>query len=175
MVFESLNERILLITDHVPLKEVPNSIDVPLIVSKVQTTLKGYASLKIPIQEVIFSGINPHAGENGILGSEDSVVTHAIQKLGIQFPNINFSGPCSADVLHFFKKIHSVQLFVYMYHDQGLPKFKNEHGTIGIHITFGLPFLRVSVDHGTAFNLYKKDQANYMGMYYLLNRVLKCL
>ena len=173
MVFESLDDRILLITDHIPLKDVPHAIDVPLIVSKVKTTLNGYASLKTPIKEVVFSGVNPHAGEKGLLGSEDSTITDAIKKLKRELPHIPFSGPFSADALHFFKKPD--QLFVYMYHDQGLPKFKSEHGTMGIHLTFGLPFLRMSVDHGTAFNLYKKDCADYMGMYNLLNRAVACL
>ena len=173
MVFESLDERILLITDHIPLKDVSDTIDAPLIVSKVTTTLKGYASLKTLIKEVIFSGINPHAGEEGLLGSEDATINHAIKELKAQFPHISFLGPFSADALHFFKRPN--QLFVYMYHDQALPKFKSEHGTIGTHLTFGLPFLRMSVDHGTAFNLYKKNQANYMGMYNLLNRAIACL
>ena len=175
MVFESLDERILLITDHIPLKKVTNTIDASVIISKVRTTLETYVSLKIHIMEVIFSGINPHAGEKGLLGDEDPVITHAIKELEKQFPSIHFIGPLSADTLHFHKKHHLKQLFVYMYHDQGLPKFKSEHGMLGLHLTFGLPFLRMSVDHGTAFDLYKKDRAHYIGMYHLLNRALECL
>ena len=175
MVFESGDDRILLITDHIPLKEVSSVIDTPLILSKVKTTLEGYAALNTHIEEVIFSGLNPHAGEQGLLGDEDSLIDHAINQLEKPFPHIRFSGPHSADALHFHKNSHSKQLFVYMYHDQGLPRFKSENSTIGIHFTFGLPFLRMSVDHGTAFNLYKKDRANYMGMYHLLNRALECL
>ena len=175
MVFESLNEKILLVTDHIPLKEVPDTVNTSLIVSKVKTTLNGYLSLKTPLKEVIFSGLNPHAGEKGLLGNEDSKIDRAIEELKKHYPHILFLGPFSADTLHFFKKNTSEQLFVYMYHDQGLTKFKSEHGTIGTHFTFGLPFLRMSVDHGTAFDLYKKDQANYLGMYYLLNRAIKCL
>ena len=167
MVFEFSGEQILLITDHIPLRDVPRTIDPSLIVSKVKTTLNGYVSLDMPVDEVLFAGINPHAGEGGLLGKEDNVVTQAAKKLQKEFPRIHFSDPISADALHFHKKDHSNQLFVYMYHDQGLPKFKNEHGTLGVHLTFGLPFLRMSVDHGTAFNLYKKDCANYIGMYHL--------
>ena len=174
MVFESLNDRILLVTDHIPLKQVTTVVDTSLITAKVQTTLEGYDLIKISIQEVIFSGLNPHAGEKGLLGREDSVVTCAVGELEKLFPHIRFRGPYSADTLHYFKKNSSERLFVYMYHDQGLPRFKSEYGTIGVHFTFGLPFLRMSVDHGTAFNLYKKDRADYMGMYYLLKWALEC-
>ena len=174
MVFEFLDDRMLLITDHIPLGEIPRTVDAPLIVSKTKITLKGYASMGVHIKEVFFSGINPHAGEGGLLGKEDPVVAQSANKLEKEFPHIRFSGPLSADSLHFHKKSHLDQLFVYMYHDQGLPKFKSEHGTLGIHLTFGLPFLRMSVDHGTAFGLYKKDCADYMGMYHLLNRALEC-
>ena len=174
MVFESLGERILLITDHIPLGEVPDTVEAPLIISKTGTALEGYASLGIHIGEVVLSGINPHAGEGGLLGKEDPVVSQAVKELEKRFPGIRFAGPVSADALHFHKKSRPEQLFVYMYHDQGLPGFKSRHGTLGIHLTLGLPFLRMSVDHGTAFNLYKKDCANYMGMYHLLNRALEC-
>ena len=175
MVFESLGERVLLVTDHIPLGEVPHAIDTPLIVSKVKTAIEGYASLNVPIGEVLLSGINPHAGEGGLLGEEDSVVMRSGEELRKQFPHIHFSQPLPADTLHFHKKSHPGQLLVYMYHDQGLPKFKSEHGTLGVHLTLGLPFLRMSVDHGTAFSLYKKDCANYMGMYHLLSRAIECL
>ena len=175
MVFELLNDRMMLITDHIPLKDVTATINSSIIISKVQTVLDGYSSLNINIQEVIFAGINPHAGEKGLLGNEETVIEHSISKLAKIFPNTHFKGPYSADTLHFHRKNNCEQIFVYMYHDQGLPKFKNEYGTLGVHLSFGLPFLRMSVDHGTAFDLYKKNCAHYMGMYNVLNRALECL
>ena len=175
MVFEFFDDRILLVTDHIPLKDVPRFVTASHILSKVQTTLNGYSSLNTQIQEVVFAGINPHAGEKGLLGNEDSVVKLATREIKNMFPSVHFTGPYSADALHFYKRNNCEQLFVYMYHDQGLPKFKNEYGNMGIHFSFGLPFLRMSVDHGTAFDLYKKNCARYMGMYNLLNRALECL
>ncbi len=106
------------------------------------------------------------------MGSEELNLKPAIDKLK-STPNLNVIGYISGDTLHFHKKDNIKQLFVYMFHDQGLSKFKSENGVIGLNITFGLPFLRLSVDHGTAFDLYGKNKANISGMLYLINTALK--
>ena len=173
MAFESPTEKILLITDHIPLREVPDAINSEMIISKVKTTLNGHARLQMPIEEVFFAGINPHAGENGLLGDEEVSIVQAMATLKGLFPQVSFQGPFSGDTLHRYKNRNSVGLLVYMYHDQGLVRFKAENGTLGINITFGLPFLRLSVDHGTAFELYKKDCADYTGMHYVITWALK--
>lgn len=173
MVFSSPSENILLITDHIPLKDVSATITEKIIVDKINLTLKNYPKFFHGFEEVLISGINPHAGEGGLLGKEDRKIDAAILKLKVGFKKIQFMGPLSGDSLHFHKNPLKRQLKVYMYHDQGLVSFKERHGLIGLNISLGLPFLRMSPDHGTAFSLYGKNQANCLGLYYLLIKALE--
>lgn len=172
MVFKSKEQNVLLISDHVPLKNVNQYISNELIVNKTKIALKGFKKYFHPIDELVMAGINPHAGENGILGDEEIKLQPALDQLRAE-TQLNIIGYISGDTLHFHQKSNINQLFVYMFHDQGLSKFKSENGVIGLNITFGLPFLRLSVDHGTAFDLYGKNKANISGMLYLLNTALK--
>lgn len=173
MLFMAPDDLTLLVTDHLPLKRVPQVLTTELIVGKVKQCLDGLAHYFNLPQEVLFAGINPHCGENGILGDEDLVIAPAIEKLSALFPALKFLGPYSADTLHFHKRAVP-QLKVYMYHDQGLPLFKALHGTVGLNISLGLPFLRMSVDHGTAFELFGKNQADASGALFLLQSALIC-
>lgn len=173
MNFLSPEEKILLITDHLPLRDVPTNLNPDSIYFKTAHSILGYEQFFSGIDEVIMAGLNPHAGENGLMGHEEEKIKEAIDKLKETFSRIKFKGPLSGDTLHFEKSQDKSQLFVYMYHDQGLASFKARFGLTGINITFGLPFLRMSVDHGTAFALYGKNAANYLGQYYLLNQALK--
>lgn len=167
MTFKGLHQNVLLITDHLPLKKVASSISEELIVEKVSLTLDNFKKYFFAFEEVIFAGINPHAGENGILGNEEKCIHSAITKLEKSYGKI-FKGPLSGDTLHYVEDKAKKQLMVYMFHDQGLPQFKSQYGLIGLNVTLGLPFLRLSVDHGTAFELYGKNKANITGMLYLL-------
>lgn len=167
MTFKGLHQNVLLITDHLPLKNVASSITEELIVEKLCLTLDNFNKYFFAFEEVIFAGINPHAGENGILGDEEKHIRSAITKLEKTYGKI-FKGPVSGDTLHYVEDKAKKQLMVYMFHDQGLPQFKSQYGLIGLNVTLGLPFLRLSVDHGTAFELYGKNKANITGMLYLL-------
>jgi len=174
MVFSSGNENILLISDHIPVREIPSFINKNRIIKKITTTLKEFEHYFNPISEIILTGLNPHAGENGLLGHEEDEIRQAIVSLEALFPRINFQGPLPGDGLHLMKKQKKPhQLYVYMYHDQGLSPFKQRYGLIGLHITFGLPFLRMSVDHGTGFDLFGKNKANPMGCYHLLKKSIE--
>lgn len=170
MTFISPTEDQLLITDHIPLREVSCTINDELIINKVGLVLNN-----CHYDIVLIAGINPHAGEEGLLGQEDQCIKKAIFKLKTLFPHTSFTGPLPGDTLDFHKSQNLKQLFVYMYHDQGLSKFKALNKTIGINQTIGLPFVRLSVDHGTAFDLYAKNKANYMGAHFLLKYALKKL
>lgn len=174
MTFKGLSQNVLLITDHIPLKEITNKISAELIEDKVKMTLDNFKKYFFKFDEIIFSGINPHAGENGLLGIEEKYILKAIQNLILIYGDI-FQGPFSGDTLHHYHDSTKKQLFVYMYHDQGLAPFKAEYGLIGLNITLGLPFLRLSVDHGTAFNLYGKNKANISGMLYLFQQAFEVL
>lgn len=166
MTFRSFNENILLITDHLPLKEVSAKINAHLILNKLEKTLKGSQKYFTQINQIVLAGINPHAGESGVLGNEE-VSLNEIPNLIREKFNIECTPFLSGDTLHLYQKKLDT-LFVYMYHDQGLARFKSENGFIGVNITHGLPFLRLSVDHGTAFDLYGKNKANITSMIFLL-------
>lgn len=173
MLFASSNKRIVLMSDHIPLKEVPNFLSSQKIVNKISNTLEGHGKYFYDFEEVIISGINPHAGENGLLGSEESEILNALIYLKEKYPKLNFIGPLPGDTLHTAHKEDKKQLLVYMHHDQGLAPFKLEFGFIGLNISLGLPFLRMSVDHGTAFPLFGKGQANCLGCHYMLKSALQ--
>lgn len=166
MLFRAINHNILLITDHISLKTVPSSIKKKLILEKLEIALNEFPKYFNKLNEIIFSGLNPHAGEQGILGNEEIEIESAIEILKQKYSNV-FKGPYSGDSLHFYENTLN-QLFVYMYHDQGLATFKSKFGLLGLNITLGLPFIRLSVDHGTAFELYGKNKASTLGMIYLL-------
>ncbi len=174
MIFKSYDLKVLLLSDHIALSQVPKNITTELTYTKTKKTLNAIAQYfcNNP-DEVIFSGINPHAGEDGILGHEDSYIEEAIKLLTKDFPQISFKGPLPGDTLHFHQKQSLDQLFVYAFHDQGLPFFKDKYGLFGINITMGLDFLRMSVDHGTAFSLFGRNLASSSGCLYVLNEAYK--
>lgn len=174
MTFKGLSQNVLLITDHIPLREVALKIDANLIKEKTRITLENFKKYFYSFDEIIFSGINPHAGENGILGNEEKHIVTAISDLTNIYGDI-FQGPFSGDTLHHHFHKDKRQLMVYMSHDQGLAQFKAQYGLIGLNITLGLPFLRLSVDHGTAFDLYGKNKANISGMIYLFKQAFEVL
>ena len=163
MIFNNDNHNVLLVTDHIPLNSVATVITEELIINKIRLTLAEMEKYQIStIRDVYISGINPHCGESGSLGTEDSKVNDAIMELKKIFPSRNFFGPISADTMH-LNTPYEQKLFVYMSHDQGLGVFKSINGLVGMNISLGLPNLRVSVDHGTSFNLFGKGIADYQG------------
>jgi 4-hydroxythreonine-4-phosphate dehydrogenase len=159
MFFFSDRLKILLTTDHLPLSQVASSINSRLICSKVAKTLEHFS-----FREVRISGINPHSGEGGLLGTEDHLIGSAVNELKALYPNIVFTGPIAGDSLHHFQS--PTTLLVYMFHDQGLSMFKSQAQGFSINCTLGLPFHRLSVDHGTALDLFGKNEVNYQSCLY---------
>lgn len=172
MIFKSFNDNVLLLSDHVNLQNVSNVITDDVISEKITLTVNGFEKYFNSIEEIYIAGLNPHAGENGLLGQEEIVLNKNLNKLSSKI-GLNQLQFLSGDTLHIYKNKNINQLFVYAYHDQGLTRFKSENGFIGLNITFGLPFLRLSVDHGTAFNLYGKNCSNISGMIYLFKTALE--
>jgi 4-hydroxythreonine-4-phosphate dehydrogenase len=174
MLFSAKNNHTLLLTDHIPIKSISETVTVELVLAKTKLVLEKYFFLyKVPLKKVIFSGINPHAGEGGILGNEEQIIISAIDKLQRHYPNIQFIGPVSGDTIQLLNNNPSSdELHVYAFHDQGLPIFKTLYGVLGVNISVGLPYLRMSVDHGTAFSLYGKNKAFMLGSLYLLKHAL---
>lgn len=170
MLFKGNDSQISLLTDHIPLAEVSQKINYELIINKSKNSLEGLNEIGINIKQVVFSGINPHAGENGLLGTEDSVINEAIVKLRDIYSDKEIIGPISGDVVSHYES--SETLIIFAYHDQGLSYFKHSNKFIGANITLGLPFIRMSVDHGTAFDLYGKNVADYNGCFNLMKFAL---
>ena len=171
MCFLSPEHSVCLITDHIPLKEVASSITKKLIINKVTNAIETINKLR-NIKNIYIAGINPHCGEGGLLGTEDQCVVEATYELTNIYPQLKVLGPLAGDTLQFYHQ-DAHDLLVYMYHDQGLAPFKFINKLIGINITCGLPFIRVSVDHGTSFNLYGKNAADSSGCLYLMNELIK--
>ncbi len=116
-----------------------------------------------------FVGLNPHAGERGLIGNEEnSVISTAID--WAQKQNIKLDGPLVPDAAFFPENWRKYSCYLACYHDQGLIPFKMVHGQdSGCHISLGLPFIRTSVDHGTAKDIFGKNKANPKSMTYALN------
>jgi 4-hydroxythreonine-4-phosphate dehydrogenase len=168
MNFLSSNDNVLLLTDHIPIENVPKALSISHIVDSIACSLDNFPK---KIESILISGLNPHAGEGGLISKDDEKLSIAITQLKVKFPTINFKGPIPSDTIHFQKTKGASELVVYCYHDQGLNPFKLKNGLIGINLSLGLDFKRLSVDHGTAFNLFGKNKANYQGMLFLLNEL----
>jgi 4-hydroxythreonine-4-phosphate dehydrogenase len=150
-----MNDRlkVTLQTIHIPLNKVSKQITKKNIIEKIKIInhdLIYKFGLKNP--KILVCGLNPHAGEEGILGNEEiKIIKPAIQflrKLGI-----NIDGPVPADTAFISKYINEYDVIHTMYHDQGLPVIKYDDFSKTTNVTLGLPIIRVSVDHGTATDL----------------------
>lgn len=151
MMLASDKLRVALVTTHVPLKEVAETINESLIVkivTQLHRSLQSDFNLAQP--KIAVAGLNPHAGESGYLGREEiDIIMPALAKL--EQAGINVYGPFSADTL--FTQALTYDAIVAMYHDQGLPVIKYASFGNAVNITLGLPIIRTSVDHGTALTL----------------------
>jgi 4-hydroxythreonine-4-phosphate dehydrogenase len=137
--------KVALVTTHLPLKEVAKAITSDNLTQTINIINHHFKNKKIKVL-----GLNPHAGEDGVLGDEEiNIINPTIAKFKKQGLNITDAIP--ADTA--FTKISKEDIFLAMYHDQGLGVLKTLCFEKGINITLGLPFTRVSVDHGTALSL----------------------
>jgi 4-hydroxythreonine-4-phosphate dehydrogenase len=142
--------RVALVTTHLPLRQVPDAITIPLVeqvISLLDQSLKRDFGIERPRIKV--AGLNPHAGESGYLGQEElQVITPALHAL--KSKGLEVEGPLSADTLFTKANMKNCDAFVAMYHDQGLPVLKYLGFHQAVNVTLGLPIIRTSVDHGTA-------------------------
>ncbi len=147
-------------TIHVPLAEVPGLVTVPLLVETGRIVARDMARrFGIGRPRLAFAGLNPHAGENGTLGREDEeVVRPAVAALRAE--GIDARGPLPADTLFHPEARATYDAVIGMYHDQVLIPAKTLAFHDGVNVTLGLPFIRTSPDHGTAFDLAGTGRAN---------------
>lgn len=153
MVLAADDLRVALVTTHLPLASVAAEITRPLI-EKTLAVLHAdlVAKYKIEQPHILVCGLNPHAGESGHLGSEEiDTIIPAIA--AAQAQGINATGPYPADTLFTPRHLDGADAVLAMYHDQGLPVLKYAGFGRAVNITFGLPIIRTSVDHGTALDL----------------------
>lgn len=153
MMFVKRKLRIALLTTHIPLKMVSSSITQKKLYNVIKILyINLKTKFKIHNPHIFVSGINPHAGEEGFIGNEENeIIIPTLKKLIEE--KIQITGPLPADSIFQYKYIKQSDVILTMYHDQGLPVIK--YGEIGnsVQITFGLPFIRTSVDHGTAIEI----------------------
>ena len=153
MMLTSKTMKVALVTTHVPLSQVSRLITSEKLEQTLRTTHRDLIHrFKINSPKIFVAGLNPHAGENGILGLEEiNILTPVINKLKLE--GMLIEGPFPADTLFTEKYIQKADCFLAMYHDQGLAVFKHANFGLGVNVTLGLPIIRTSVDHGTAIDL----------------------
>lgn len=148
------------VTVHIPLSDVPNKLTQAMIIEKAQITardLKTRFGIKNP--RVAISGLNPHAGENGSMGKEDdAIVRPAVEHL--KSLGINAWGPLPADTMFHAAARKTYDVAICMYHDQALIPAKTLGFDDAVNVTLGLPFIRTSPDHGTAYDIAGTGKAN---------------
>jgi 4-hydroxythreonine-4-phosphate dehydrogenase len=152
--------RVALVTTHLALADVPKAITRTRLRDTLQIVhrdLQRYFALPTPRIAVL--GLNPHAGESGHLGREEIEIIEPIIR-ELQSQGLNISGPVPADTAFTTRFLDTADVIVAMYHDQGLPVIKHVGFGNAVNMTFGLPILRTSVDHGTALSLARSGKAD---------------
>ena len=145
--------RVVPLTVHIPLAEVPERLTSELIVAKTRIVVRGlHRNFGIDTPRIALAGLNPHAGESGQLGGEEErVMKPAVAQLAED--GIVVDGPVAADALFAPGIRDQYDALLCGYHDQALAPFKALHFHDGVNLTLGLPIIRTSPDHGTAFNI----------------------
>lgn len=160
---------VALYTEHMALKNVPKQIKTKKIL---KFLLDFYKEIKIPNEQIAVLGLNPHAGDNGVLGDEENKINKAIQKANdqlfkrysLQKETFKLLVPDIAFTPHIRKQFH---YFVAMYHDQGLAPLKALYFEKSINVSLNLDIKRTSVDHGTAFDIAYKKGNNISNLSYI--------
>jgi 4-phospho-D-threonate 3-dehydrogenase / 4-phospho-D-erythronate 3-dehydrogenase len=165
MAFLTERLKVVLATIHIPLSAVIETLTPLLIYNKLRIILTEFPRLGLPCGRVAVAGLNPHAGESGIMGTEEmDAMTPGIQQAREGFPGSTIDGPLPADTLFWRAFNGEFDVVLAMYHDQGLAPIKLIGFGESVNVTLGLPFIRTSVDHGTAFDLAGKGTARHDGM-----------
>lgn len=164
--------RVALVTTHLPLAYVAKAITFERLI-KVTTILNNDLKQKFGIEKprIYVCGLNPHAGEGGTLGKEEQeIIIPALNHLRQQ--GYDLIGPLPADTLFQDKYLKNADAILSMYHDQGLPVLKYKGFGNALNITLGLPFIRTSVDHGTALDLAGTGEASTGSFEVALNQAI---
>jgi 4-hydroxythreonine-4-phosphate dehydrogenase len=155
--------RVALATTHVPLKSVADQVTAEKVRLAIELAAQACRDLGLPRARIAVCGLNPHAGEGGQMGTEEqTVIGPAVAEM--QRRGAEVIGPLSADSLFYYAYKGEYDAVVAMYHDQGLVPLKMIGFENGINWTLGLPFIRTSPDHGTAYDIAGQGKANPSSM-----------
>jgi 4-hydroxythreonine-4-phosphate dehydrogenase len=145
---------VALFSEHIPLKDVAKNI-------KYKKLKQFFLDLNksIPNEKIAVLGLNPHAGDNGVLGNEETIINKAIKSANKKIGFEQFAGTLVPDIAFTPHIREKYKYFVAMYHDQGLAPLKALYFDESINVSLNLPIIRTSVDHGTAFDIAYKGEA----------------
>ncbi len=160
MMISAPELRVVPVTIHISIRKVPKVLDAALLEQTIRVThLAMINDLGISAPRIAVAGLNPHAGEEGTMGTEEiDFITPTLDKLRAE--GMNLTGPMSADTMFHPAARERYDLAVCMYHDQALIPIKTLNFSAGVNTTLGLPFIRTSPDHGTAFDIVGKNIAD---------------
>ena len=162
---------VALFTEHIPLREVIQHVNV----AELSDFMTRFYDSVNP-ESVGVLGLNPHAGDNGVLGDEERFIEQAIAHVNTQIGKNIFKGPLVPDVAFTPHQRKNFIYYIAMYHDQGLGPLKALYFDESINVSLGLPIIRTSVDHGTAFDIayaHKADTASYVNAIHAAIRLIK--
>lgn len=167
--------RVALATTHIPLSQVAQTLSIEELLETLRIIDHDLRMrFRIAKPRILVAGLNPHAGEAGMLGREEIDIIHPAITLARQ-QDINVHGPLPADTLFQPRYLEQADCVLAMYHDQGLAPLKYATFGHGVNITLGLPFIRTSVDHGTALELAGSGKASHQSMVNALHMALAIL
>lgn len=163
MMFYSDALRVVLATVHIPLREVPTALTRDVLEATIDLTAAELPLFGIPSPRLAVAGLNPHAGEHGLLGAEEeNVIVPAIAACRAR--GVRVDGPFPADTLFLRAMRDEFDVVIACYHDQGLIPVKLAAFGRAVNVTLGLPIVRTSVDHGTAFDIAGRGTADASSM-----------
>jgi 4-hydroxythreonine-4-phosphate dehydrogenase len=173
MMLANATMRVALITTHLPLAQVAAHITPQRLQQKLTLLHQAlHQQFNLPHPKILVCGLNPHAGENGVLGREEiEIIQPVIQQLA--HAQMDIEGPYPADSIFLPKYLKKSDAIVAMYHDQGLPVLKYAGFGDSVNITLGLPIIRTSVDHGTALDIAGRNQADIGSLLSAINMACK--
>ena len=154
------NLKVGLLTDHLPIDKVSSSITKKTLRDKILKMIKSMQNdFLIPRPKIAILGLNPHAGDNGLIGTQDEKIIKPVIEM-LKKENNSVFGPFSADSFFVKSNLNKYDTVLAMYHDQGLIPFKTLNFGSGVNFTSGLPVVRTSPDHGTAYDIAGKGIAS---------------
>jgi 4-hydroxythreonine-4-phosphate dehydrogenase len=160
MAFLTERLKVVLVTIHLPLRAALAGITSASIFGKLEIMLEEFPRLGLPCRKIAVAGLNPHAGEGGLLGREEiEQIEPAISQARATYPDVSIEGPIPADTLFHRAAQGEFDAVLALYHDQGLAPIKLLGFGEAVNVTLGLPFVRTSVDHGTAYEIAGKGCA----------------